>query len=638
MGNMVMTSLLTLLLLVSPMALSLTSADTAARDNHDEDVDCSGLTFEDLFAYNYATFAIDILPDWAAAEINANSWVNESNAAIVRDNLDGLFEGFEANGGNNDWLSTDEREAVRAIGPKCIEDMDTRIGLKEGVPHRGDADWNDFEFVEEGLALDEINLVPEGHVDERDCSTRYLGASSNCKEVPVSATDNLEIAMILADGETKNARFNQLPNKGQSNFTLTYNASNVSAAQLIFTFPVVQGLRIAESEFRDNGVVITEIGAIEENYLADGRLQIIINTEFDRSQWASVERLIFIDVTTDPSVDNDVPIWSATAPADNTIIPMFTGKGQYAILDNDVIDGWADDENGWSFNCSFDEEGWSVARDSSGAMLVNPGSSESGTASCTVIDPLGAESEEAKTLRFGMPATFSGSSGTYSDSVEITVTPTLLVQNIAVDISATQGGATGPTSGLSLSSNTASADMSLAGLLPGEFKLSFSASANGMLDWNGEINLDMNKLGQAPVLTINTNIDGSSFTWSADQYAFTLSGTYLDPDGEEVTLSATICGQETQNFITSGQAWEAEISTAICSGTTSPWIVNITAEDASGMTTSFDIEVTHPLDKIDNDTAQKIVESVTDEGLLSSLGMFATIVASLCAALLMKRT
>jgi hypothetical protein len=441
--------------------------------------------------------------------------------------------------------------------------------------------------------------------------------------------------MVLKSGESMNGRFNQLPNKGQSNFTLAYNATNVSAAQLLFTFPAVQGLRIAESEFRDNGVVTAEIGSIEENYLADGRLQVIIDTEFDRSQWASIERLIFIDLTTAPPLDNDVPIWSTTAPADNTIIPMFTDKGQYAILDNDVVDGWADDENGWSFNCSFDEEGWSVTRDSSGSMLVNPGSSESGTASCTIIDPLGAESEEAKTLRFGMPTTFSGTSGTYSDNVEITVTPTLLVQNIAVDISATQGGATGPTSGLSLSSNAASADMSLSGLLPGEFKLSFSASANGMIDWNGEIDLNMNKLGQAPALSINTNIDGTTFTWSADQFSFTLSGTYLDPDGEDVTLSATICGQETNNFVTLGHAWDTEISTAICSGIAPPWIVNITATDASGMTMSFDVEVTPTLDNAD---AAIVVESVTDEGLLPSLGMLATIVASLCVALVKKRT
>ena len=33
---------------------------------------------------------------------------------------------------NNDWISTGEREAVREIGPMCIEDMDARLGIREG--------------------------------------------------------------------------------------------------------------------------------------------------------------------------------------------------------------------------------------------------------------------------------------------------------------------------------------------------------------------------------------------------------------------------------------------------------------------------------------------------------------------------
>jgi hypothetical protein len=639
MRNTVITALLTLLLFISPMSLSITSADTSARqdgsDDDDDDPNCKGMTFEDLFVYDYAAFDIEILPGWATADVGANSWVNESNAAIVRDNLDGLLVGFEINGGNNDWLSTDEREGIKALGPSCIKDMNTRIGLKEGVAHRGEADWNDFEFVEKGITLLEENLIPEGHIDERDCSTRYVGSSADCREVPVQATDNLEIAMELDESETNNARFNQLPNKGHSNFTLAYNASNVSAAQLVFTFPAVQGLRISESEFRDNGVVNTEIGLIVENYLADGRLQVIIDTEFDRSQWASIKREFFIDFTTDPPVTNDIPIWTAAAPANGTVIPMFTDNGQYSILANDIVETWATDSSGWLFNCSFEEDVWSVARDSSGSMLVNPGTSDSGTAVCTIVDQFGAESEDSRTLRFGMPATFSGASGTYSDSVEVTVNPTLLVQNIAVDISAKQGTRIGQESGLSLSSTAASTDMLLSGLLPGSFKVKFSASANGMLDWNGEIDLGMKKLGQAPALSVNTNIDGSYITWSQDQFSFTVSGTYLDPDGEDVTLTATICNQENKKFIIEGQLWEAEISTAVCSGTTPPWIVNITATDASGMTMSFDVEVSYP---IDNTDTAILVEPVTDEGLLPSLGMLATIVASLCVALVKKRT
>ena len=111
-----------------------------------DDVDCSGYTFEDLFDYNFALFNIDIEDDWATTSMAATAYVNGSNSATVRENLDGLFDG--APGGNNSWISTDEREAVREIGPKCIEDMDTRLGIREGIPHRGGVDWNDFEFVE----------------------------------------------------------------------------------------------------------------------------------------------------------------------------------------------------------------------------------------------------------------------------------------------------------------------------------------------------------------------------------------------------------------------------------------------------------------------------------------------------------
>ena len=110
--------------------MSMTST-TIAEDSGrqmDDDVDCSGYTFEDLFEYDNAVFMFQILDDWASSDLYANSWVNETRASVVRDNLDGLFEGFP--GGNNSWISTDERDAVREIGAKCIADMYTRIGIR----------------------------------------------------------------------------------------------------------------------------------------------------------------------------------------------------------------------------------------------------------------------------------------------------------------------------------------------------------------------------------------------------------------------------------------------------------------------------------------------------------------------------
>ena len=163
------------------------------------DVDCSGYTFEDLFDYNFALFNIDIGEDWATAGMDATAFVNGSNSATVRDNLDELFDG--APGGNNDWISTDEREAVREIGPMCIEDMETRMGLREGMPHRTNSsvDWNDLEFVEEGIALDEVDLIAANHPQERACTN--WGASQDCREIPTSATEDLQISLFVKSGE-----------------------------------------------------------------------------------------------------------------------------------------------------------------------------------------------------------------------------------------------------------------------------------------------------------------------------------------------------------------------------------------------------------------------------------------------------
>ena len=231
------------LMLATSLGISTpSSAETSARQEV-QDVDCSGYSFEDLFEYNFAYFDIEIGDDWNTASFDANAWVNGSNAAIVRDNLDGLFEGFEAFGGNDDWISTDERDNVRDIGPMCIADMETRMGIKEGDTHRGEIEWGNLSFVEDGIGLDEVDLIPQTHPEKRDCSSR-LGASNDCEEVPVSATDNLEISMFVKDGENHNAQFTQLANKGVSNFTLAFNVSNISNAHVKFTFPSVQGLRI----------------------------------------------------------------------------------------------------------------------------------------------------------------------------------------------------------------------------------------------------------------------------------------------------------------------------------------------------------------------------------------------------------
>ena len=73
------------------------------------------------------------------------------------------------------------------------------------------------KFIEDGIALDERNLVPEDHPDNRRCAT--LGTSTDCKE-PVSATEATEIDLLIKDGENVNAGFDEVENPADETFSL----------------------------------------------------------------------------------------------------------------------------------------------------------------------------------------------------------------------------------------------------------------------------------------------------------------------------------------------------------------------------------------------------------------------------------
>ena len=625
-------AILLALLMATVSFSSITTAETTSGRGS-MDVDCSGYTFEDLFDYNHALFQFIILDDWATAELSANSWVNDSKAAIVRDNIDSLFEGIE--GGNNDWLSTDEREAVREIGPKCIADMYTRIGVREGVSHRGGVDWNDVEFVEEGIALDEVALIPVDHPEERACQN--ILASADCREVPTYATDNLEISMFVKEGEEYNSRFNQLPNSGVSNFTIALNATNMTSVIMEFNFPIVDGLRIAAYDIQDDGVSNLDVGIVEEINLPDGSLTMMITIGYDSLEWPMI-RNVFVDMTTMTPETNDVPEWTSNAPVDNVIIPMFTDGDENLAVTGDALSDWATDDNGWSLDCTFEEEGWSSRMDSSGNLLVASGNSESGTAACSLVDPYGAINNSTRTWRFGQPASFSATPGTYSDSVEIEITPTLLVQNLNLSVNMVDSGSNAaPVTEVSLGSSSTSVVLSLSGLGPGPLTLQIVGQTDNMLQWdNSLIDLNIKKKNTPPTITVSELIDGSYATWSADQYSFSLSGTAMDPDGGEVSLSATMCGDTDTRFTKDGTTWDVTLSIASCVALGSTqYNVTISATDSSGASSTIDVNVPDPFTQDNNGDGD--FDSIKEDSGLPAIGLFATIICMLGAALLLRR-
>jgi len=600
------------------------------------DVDCSGYSFEDLFEYDFALFELNVLDDWATGDMYANAWVNGSNSAIVRDNLDGLFEGLP--GGDNDWISTDERDAVRSIGPKCIADMETRLGMREGIPHSGGVDWNDFEFVEDGIGLDEVNLVPEGHPDARTCTN--FGAAADCKEVPTSTTDDMEISLSVADGQNHNVRWDQLPNSGVSNFTLAMNISNMSNAALVVTFPVLQGLRMYDFRVVDNqpdsGQTCDHIGEPSFTYLPDGALQVTQLVNFDRTQW-DLYCDMFMDFTTQEPATNDIPAWTGEAPANGTIVPT-SGTGTWSFASADVGNGWATDENGWSLQCSFDEAGWSVSTNVLGDFFITqPADSAQATATCTPVDPLGASDEnDTRTWTFGTLYTATATVDDDGKNARLTITSTGLVNEFLFSARATQNGQMGGTGEtVTVASGPTVTAVSLQAIRPGAFSFAVMAEASNRLDHEADLALGLTKPNSPPVVSVAVNFDGENATWDDSQLKFEMYGLVSDPDLEAVTMSLTICGAEYQGFNIDGINWVVEVSTAIClaNGLTN-YDVLITAVDESGASTQLAVSIPSPVSEEPPAVAPPLVDDET--GALPSLSFLATL-SMLGAALLLQR-
>ena len=633
-----------MLMIIMGLSASLTSVElndklvdnTDARQIGDDDIDCSGYTFEDLFDYNYALFNIKIGEDWSSAEMSAVAYVNGSNSATVRENLDGLFDGFP--GGNNGWISTDEREAVREIGPQCIEDMDTRLGLREGVPHRSNSgvDWNDMEFVGSGIALDEVDLVAENHPDERSCQN--VGATTDCKEIPTYATDDLQISLFLKNGEAKNMEFDQLPNYGVSDFTLALNVTNMSNAELVLTFPALQGLRISNYSMEDDGVELvegTDYSAPEEEFLLDGRLKIKQHVDYDKSKWPT-GRNLFIDFTTSEPESNDPPQW-LSHPENNSIIPLMTGS-EYLTVEHDILKNWASDSDGWNLNCEFLEDGWSSKQDETGNLLVtSPSGATSTSATCGIYDQYGASSDKTLDFTFGQP--FTGTAEINDgENIDFTVTPSGLIAEMSLAAHAHQGSSSGSMRSSTIGNQPVTIALPMDGLRPGSVKIMGTVNANSMLNFDFMLDYGLEKLSLPPSISIKLTFDGKNATWDADGRKFTLVGEVSDPDGETVNMMLELCGGQATDFTRSGKNWEIDVSTALCDmQDITTYDVVITATDESKNETTLELNVYNPDDNLNQDPSVESDTSSTESSGLPSASLLATVCVSLVAAAAIAR-
>ena len=555
----------------------------AAEGRQLQDVNCSGMTFEDLFSYDRAEFDVQVDAAWSGAAITATAYAVDERASAVRTDLDGLFDGFP--GGNDSWISTDEREAVRSVGPACISDMDTRMAFHEGNGVRDrTTNPNVVKFIEDGIALDERNLVPEDHPDYRQCQT--IGTSTSCKEVPVSATQATEIDLLIADGETNNAGFDELENPADEAFSLSIVTTNMTRAGMALTFPLVPGLTLGAWAVLDDGVANTDVPAPVMNRTENGNLVVELELDYPEDAYP-MQRELFLDFTTEDLTINDPPEWMSNAPENGTWIAMPPNAERVDLSASEVA-LWVTDRHGWNLVCEG-SDGWNITHTAGAAPTLHRGTTREGQVMCHAVDGYGVVSEDNRSWYGAVPFEWNASLNDDLHAV-VEITPEGST-GYTLSANLVQGERTTAPITIPVTSTTVF-DHSTQGLRPGGLVWEYRLTGGGWLTSEARINIGLQLPNTPPSLTLIRGLDGSNGTMNALGTSIIVAGEVIDPEGEAVTLTWRLCGASSSDVRVEGMTWEADVRTIACEQQgVDVYQITVTAEDASGGTSSISFVV-----------------------------------------------
>ena len=551
-------------------------SDTTSRQNSVEAA-CEGLTFEDMFNYTHATFDIQLNDDWSSAYVQAVAWINGSLSDQVRLDLEGLFEGLP--GGNNGWLSSDEYNAIDNIASECVTQTNPRVGFRGGPAHRGgegvnwyNATWENTE--ERPLTVEEWNLMPMNHIDERACVS---SPNSNCVEIPnIPITSGRNCDTTINDPDecriivwlNGTFVFDGLTLGGLSNdeFTLAMNTSNMTNADLAATFPALEGLRVGMFEECDGRLINQENNdhqgdaPVPGTCMADGtvtqesrlvsiegetRLRIEVHVEYDMNNWPTGQDMFF-DMTTEPPEVDDPPVWTATAPIEGEIMTI-ADDGVAYFVSTGQMGAWATDDQGSPLISCTGANGWSMNSDGGGLYASAPAGQDSTTVSCHAMDSSGQTTDVRNyTLQVPMRVTGSSSGG----AATVTMTPTAGMPSMDAVVTLVQDDAQTSSDLVTMNGETV-VSVDLSSMSPGPFMVRINAQGNGMADFSYTYDLGTSKASSPPLLIIDSG------DWIGENYEMT--GRWSDPDGDQITITATDNGFSWAEPIEmfAGQTWFA---------------------------------------------------------------------------------
>jgi len=601
---------------------------------------CGAITFEDMFIYDKAIFDVRIQDDWKSAEVRAKAWINWTHADDIREDLDAYLEDIIPSGGDG-WLSTDEVGSVILIAADCLQYSITRIGIRDGSPHRGGTgvDWQNTTWQDEGMEIEQYNGVPPRHSEKRDCNSSFDGECYEVPVIPSSERDcDTEINQSLGLDECRvvlwlNATLEIDGVDDPNDFTVSFNSSNMSNAKLNFTFPTIPDLRLDEWEECEGRFV----GSDEENPMTDsapirgscigdsstyhelsnngdGSLTYSLFPNSNRENWPLGED-IFADFTTSPIPVDNPPEWTQSAPPNGTWFPV-SEEGQSKWLTWQDLSAWFDDESGVSsLDIECDSDASAISQSIDRSLWVNvEGTVE---VSCGATDAMD-QSSGNRTWIIGVPLTISTSTQILTNPHPILVSLNAGWPSMTVQVAISQGDS--PTGFESFEINSEmSLSISSAGVAPGPvfvwIHASVSENPNGGY-MEKIFDLGITKESLPPQIYFSTTSwEGSSLK---------ISGQFSDPDGEEVTLNIAISGVSPENLgelDIGGNTWEIEWLNPELSATLGDHELSVTGCDESGKCTTEKFVVSNEGMPVTpgggNDESDEINEPLPASGLVS---------------------
>ena len=632
-------------------ALDGPEAATSARQ---VDADCEGLTFEDIFNYSYAYFDIDVDDTWDGAQFSLVAYVNETMAGDLRADVDELFDGLP--GGNNGYMSTDERDGLEAVGQDCVVETYTRTGFRGGPAHRGGqgVDWNNATWIREGMEIGEHNMLPDYDPGRRDCKNQFgqPSGSDGCWEVPVYPSTEDDCGSTSCDlivWLNSTVEFDKATDP--NNFTFAMNMTNMSNVELDITLPLTStdvgdltGMRVKvaeECDGRDSSMAesgggstipgeCTNDGTVSVmSRMADANhLQVIVLSTYDHGIWP-LGQDVFIDFTTEPPLVDDPPEWTTAAPADGDLLPVADVDTPQQIVNEEDIREWFSDEldpGMLTVSCSG-AEGWALTSGAANSWTVTQQTSGPTSVTCEATDLTGQPSG-ARTFDVAVALGISAAATEVPSSAVLTVTSSAEAPNgMVCDVELLQGDSVISSSVTLDSGASGTVTLDVAALTPGPVLVRVHASGNGMADLMHIYDLGLTKPSIPPTVTIT----GEEWV----EGAFILSGNFHDADGEDVSFTLSIDGVAQGQVSVTDNTWRTgDIPMDLLFE--GVHTIEVQACDTSNVCTTVtqDVDNTFLFQEIDDDL---VTLDVKDDGGLPAPGLAWALFALLSASLFMRR-